>query len=96
MMPALATQLNMTPAQLQTFFTQQFPATTTALGNLPTTMNRFQGLVGTFRSHLSDYNTLKPVTLAPIVWVMIGGGIALLLIGGVGTWATRRTTGFNV
>lgn len=89
MMPALATQLNMTPAQLQAFFAKSFPNTTTALSDLPTTMKQFNGLVATFRTHLSDYNTLKPVTLAPIVWVMIGGGIALLVLGGVGTWFTR-------
>ena len=92
MMPALATQLKMTPAQLQTFFQQTFPTTATTLATMPATMTRFQGLVGTFRSELSDYNTLKPVTLLPIVWVMIGGGIALFLIGGAGTWMTRRTT----
>ena len=92
MMPALATQLNMTPAQLQAFFAKSFPNTTTALSDLPVTMKQFQGLVGTFRTHLSDYNTLKPVALLPIVWVMIGSGIALLLVGATGVWVTRRTT----
>jgi hypothetical protein len=90
MLPDLATQLNMSPAQLQSLFAQNFPATTAALGTLPTTVNRFQGLVGTFRAHLSDYNTLKPVSLVPIVWVTIGGGIALMLLGGTGTWIARR------
>ena len=92
MMPALATQLHMTPAQLQGFFVQSFPTTSAALTDMPATMKRFQGLVGTFQTHLSDYNTLKPVTLLPIVWVMIGGGIGVLLIGAAGTWMTRRTS----
>jgi len=90
MFPALATQLKMTPAQMQGFFVQSFPTTTVALAEMPATMKEFQGLVGTFRSHLSDYKTLKPVALLPIVWVMIGGGIALLLIGIAGTWVTWR------
>ena len=94
MMPALATQLKMTPTQLNGFFVQSFPTTAAALTDMPAMMKEFQGLVGTFRSHLSDYNTLKPVALLPIVWVMIGGGIALLLVGGVGVWATRRTAVF--
>ena len=89
MMPALTTQLKMTPAQLQAFFAQ-FPDTSGALQNMPATMQKFQGLVGTFRTHLSDYNTLKPVEFLPIVWVMIGGGIALLLVGATGVWVTRR------
>ena len=92
MLPALATQLKMTPAQLNGMFAQQFPNTAAALTDMPATMKQFQGLVATFRSHLSDYNTLKPVALLPIVWVMIGGGIALLLVGGAGVWFTRRTT----
>jgi len=91
MMPALATQLKMTPAQMQAFFADNFPSTSMTLANMPAMMNRFQNLVGTFRTHLSDYNTLKPVALAPIVWVMFGGGIVLLLLGGTGTWMTRRT-----
>lgn len=90
MMPALATQLKMTPAQMQAFFTQSFPTTAATLNDMPATMKQFQGLVATFRSHLSDYKTLKPVTLLPIVWVMIGGGIAVLLLGGIGTWISRR------
>lgn len=91
MLPALATQLKMTPAQLQAFFVQNFPTTSGALGEFPSTMKRFENLVGTFRAHLSDYKTLKPVTLLPIVWVMVGGGIALFLVGGAGVWVTRRT-----
>lgn len=93
MLPALATQMKATPAQFQALLAQNFPATATALKQMPTTLNRFQGLVGTFRAHLSDYNTLRPVSLAPIVWVTIGCGIALMLLGGLGTWTSRRTAG---
>lgn len=92
MMPALATQLKMTPAQLQAYFVGNFPNTTKTLATMPATMGRFQNIVGTFRTHLSDYNTLKPVALVPIVWVLFGGGIALLLVGSAGIWLTRRTT----
>lgn len=95
MMPALAAQLKMTPAQLQAYFAGNFPTTTGTLAAMPATMDRFQGLVATFRTHLSDYKTLKPVQLAPIVWVMVGGAIALVLIGGTGVWVTRRTEGVD-
>lgn len=92
MLPALATQLKMPPAQMQAFL-QSYPATAAAMKNMPASLSRFQGLVGTFRTHLGDYDTLKPVELVPIVWMAIGGGIALVLIGGIGAWLARPGTG---
>jgi hypothetical protein len=81
MLPALAAQLKMTPAQLQQFLGQSFPATAAALSNLPAALPRFQGLVTTFDSNLANYNTLKPVAFAPIIWVTMGLGL-LTAIGG--------------
>jgi hypothetical protein len=88
MLPALATQLHLQPAQLETFLGQNFPATASALNRLPAAMTRFQRLVATFNTHLSDFNTLKPVKFVPIVWSMIIGGIALFLLGGAGVLIT--------
>ena len=89
MLPALATQLDMTPAQLQAYMTANFPATAKALGDMPGAMSRFQDLVATFDQHLADYKVLKPVSLAPIVWFMIGGGAVLLLLGAGDLYLTR-------
>ena len=89
MLPALAAQLKMSPAAMQALLGQNFPATAAALKNMPASLSRFQGLVTMFRAHLSDYNTLKPVELVPIVWMILGGGIALVLIGGFGAWVAR-------
>lgn len=89
MLPALATQLNMTPDQLQTMIQTRYPATAAALADLQASMTRFQGLVATFDQHLADYNTLKPVSLEPIVWMMIAGGIAMTVLGGVGLLVMR-------
>ena len=82
MLPALGAQLNMTPAQLQQFLGQNFPATAAALTNLPAAMPRFQNLVGTFDSNLGNYNTLKPVLFAPIIWAVMGAGLVLVVAGG--------------
>jgi hypothetical protein len=81
MLPALAAQLKMTPAQAQQFLGHYFPATATALKNMPASMNRFHDLIARFQAHLNDYKTLKPVTFLPVVWLMIGGGIVLMLTG---------------
>jgi hypothetical protein len=93
MLPDLATQLKMTPEQLNAFFAENFPATSSALSGLPQSMGRFQDLVKTFDGRLSDYNTLKPVSFVPIVWFMLGGGTALFLLGGAGVLITRKEVG---
>lgn len=90
MLPAVATQLKLTPAQFQTFLAANFPATATALQTLPQSSQRFSAMVGSFSARLGDYGTLKPVALLPIVWMMIGGGIALVLIGTAGIYVARR------
>jgi hypothetical protein len=90
MLPDLAAQLKMTPEQLNTFFAENFPATSAALAGLPASLGRFQDLVAAFDGRLSDYNTLKPVSFVPIVWFMIGGGAALFLLGGAGMVITRK------
>jgi hypothetical protein len=61
MLPALAAQLKMSPAQLQAFLGSNFPATATALQTMPASMERFNALVKVFDKNLSNYNTLKPV-----------------------------------
>jgi len=93
MLPDLATQLNMTPEELNAFMAENFPATSAALAGLPDSLGRFQSLVATFDDRLSDYDTLKPVSFVPIVWFMIGGGIALFLLGGAGVVITNKRTG---
>jgi hypothetical protein len=90
MMPGLALALNMNAEQLNAFFAENFPETSAALAGLPQSMGRFQDLVATFDNRLADYNTMKPVSLEPIVWFMIGGGIALFVLGGVGVAVTTR------
>jgi methylphosphotriester-DNA--protein-cysteine methyltransferase len=89
MLPQLAAQLHMTPTQLQHMLQTSFPNTAGALATLPKAMANFRNMVGQFDKHLSDYNTLKPVSFEPIVWFMIGGGIALFLLGGAGVVICR-------
>jgi hypothetical protein len=83
MLPALAAQLHMTPAQLQQMMTTSYPATAAALGNLPTALPRFQSLVTAFDSNLGNYDTLKPVSFEPIIWTTMGLGLLTALGGAV-------------
>lgn len=81
MLPALADQLGMAPDQLQSFLGDNFPATAAALQSLPASMARFQGLVETFRSNLDNYDTMKSVAFAPIIWTVIVGGAVMFVVG---------------
>lgn len=89
MLPALATQLHMSPAQLDVFLSNNFPALTSALRELPASMGRFEDVIATFQQELKDYQTLKPVELVPIVWTVIGVGGALMLLGIAGLVASK-------
>jgi hypothetical protein len=91
MLPALATQLKMTPAQLQELMASGFPATTAAMASLPTAMPRFQSMVTAFDENLSNYNTLKPVTFEPIIWTLMGIALLTALVGaGLLAWPRQR------
>lgn len=93
MVPGLAVAMKMTPDQVNAFIGQNFPATAAALTSMPDSMTRFQNMVGAFQNRLADYQVLKPVSLVPIVWFMIGGGIAMFLIGGAGVAVAGKGTG---
>ncbi|HEY5182336.1 MAG TPA: hypothetical protein VIJ07_21605 [Dermatophilaceae bacterium] len=80
MLPALATQLKMSPEQLQTFLGSNFPATAQALQTMPASMERFTGLVKVFDNNLGNYETLKPVGLERLIIIlMIAGGLVAAL-----------------
>lgn len=90
MLPALASQLKMSPEQLQSFLSTNFPATAQALQTMPASMERFNGLVNVFDKNLSNYNTLKPVGLARIVLVMMVAGGFTAMFGAVLLYTRRR------
>lgn len=90
MLPALAAQLHLQPAELQAMLAQNFPATAKALRTMPSAMARFGALVTTFKQHLADYNTMKPVSFEPIVITMLVGGGVLFCLGSAGIVITRR------
>lgn len=79
MLPALAQSLHMTQPQLQAFLSTNYPAVSAGLASIPGALTRFGSLVGTFEKRLADYQTLKPVSFVPIIWIMIGG-LALVVL----------------
>jgi hypothetical protein len=92
MLPDLAAQMNMTPEELNAFVGQNFPDTSAALAGMQASMGRFQGMVTAFANNLDNYETLKPVSFVPIVWYIIGSGIALVVLGAAGAVMPTRKT----
>ena len=90
MLPALATQLKMSPEQLQTFLGSNFPATAQALQTMPASMARFNGLVKVFDNNLANYETLKPVGMERLILIMMGAGGLVAVLGGVTVVASRK------
>ncbi len=90
MLPALATQLKMSPEQLQGFLGANFPATAQALQTMPASMGRFNGLVKVFDENLGNYETLKPVALAPLILMMMVAGGLVAAFGAVTVVAGRK------
>jgi hypothetical protein len=82
MLPDLAAQLGMNPDELNAFLGENFPATAQALQTMPDSLERFEGFVGIFAVNLDNYETIKPVSFTPIIWMMVIGGILILLAGG--------------
>lgn len=90
MLPALATQLKMTPDQLQAFLGTNFPATAQALQTMPASLERFNGLVKVFDDNLSNYETLKPVGLARLIMILMVSGGLVAALGVVSVVTARR------
>lgn len=90
MLPALATQLKMSPEELQAFLGANFPATAQALQTMPASMGRFNGLVKVFDENLGNYETLKPVALAPLILMMMVAGGLVAAFGAVTVVAGRK------
>lgn len=74
LLPDLAAQMQMTPAQLQGYLQSNFPTMAAGMAAMPSAFARFDKLVGAFDSSLDNYDTLKPVKLVPIVWATIVAG----------------------
>ena len=82
MLPDLAASLGMSPDELNAFMGENFPATAAAMQSMPESLPRFEAFVATFAMNLDNYETIQPVAFTPIIWMMVIGGILILLVGG--------------
>jgi hypothetical protein len=80
MMPALAEQMGMTIDEVGLFM-NGFPVTGQMLQQFPDVQARFDGFVKLMAGNIEDYNTIEPLSLTPIVWILIAAG-AIVGVGG--------------
>lgn len=91
MLPDLGAQLGLSEAELEGFLGENFPATASALSGLPQSMERFESMTQTFDRNLDNYDTIKPVSFAPIIWTLFGAGLVILAAAGAVVALERRT-----
>jgi hypothetical protein len=95
MMPALAKQLGMTPAQFSTMMSTQYPAVTAGLAAVPQITPRFTSLVTTLDEQRPYFKAADaiPTTSVPstsVPWSLCGVG---LLTAGLGVWVWFKPRG---
>lgn len=94
LVPSMAQQLGMTPAQFSAFVGKTYPDVATGMQALPQIVTTFDGLVTTldqqrplFRSADAIPTRDLPATTVP--WSLAGGGVVLVLLG-LTTWFRPR------
>ena len=100
MLPALATQLKVSPTQLEELLGKEYPAFAAGLAALPESLPRFDGLVGGIEANQANFNDADSIPWAStntttLLWLFIVPGGLLLLVGGISLFVMRsaRTGG---
>jgi hypothetical protein len=90
MLPALAARLHETPAALDGTIAADFPAVTRGLAAWARIKPGAFALVRRQVASVHDAAELNGLDFAPLPWLIIGPGIALLLLGGAAAVVDRR------
>jgi hypothetical protein len=99
---ALARPLHMTPAQVQQFLGQRFPATAGMLeglprlaptfANVPPGLKHYQPLVKAIGANVDNYAEVSSLPdLRLFTWILVVPGVLLALLAGRTLLSTRRT-----
>ena len=77
-MPALAGQLHMTPAQLQSAMATNFPAVATGMAQLPGILTHFDTYGGLLQSQLSNFQEASTIPVKGVPMTVLPYGFALV------------------
>ena len=85
-LPAIATALHMTPAQMGTLVTQQFPAVAAGQAQLPQIVERMATATGLVESNVNNYNQSASIpwssgSMVTMFWLMMVPGLLVVVAG---------------
>ena len=95
LLPAFAQQAGVSVPQFQQQLGLAAPGLAAAIQNMPAALERFTTAVDTFRANLDEYDSIKSVSLVPIVWTLIAGGAVTFLVAATLVFE-RRPAAFDV
>ena len=90
MLPALAEQLQLTPEEVGAFVAGTSPTVVQALQVLPDALGRFGGLLGDLSANLDNYDVIRPLSLSPIIRLLLIGSIIALVAAATPLVLARR------
>lgn len=90
MIPTLGEQLQMSPQEVEAFIGGASPTIGQALQEMPESLGRFQSLLDDFDANLDNYETLRPVSLSPVIISLLIGSIVALVAAGSMLILTRN------
>ncbi len=85
-LPAIATALHMTPAQMGTLVAQQFPAVATGVAQLPQIVQRMATDTALIENNVNNYNQSASIPWSPgsmltMFWLMMVPGLLVVFAG---------------
>jgi hypothetical protein len=99
-LPFLATNLKMTPAQLNDFLAKNFPDVATGVASLDTVLPRFQADVTAISDNVKSFKDASnipgdiPVVgdqpTSSVFWWLVLPGVALILVGIIALWPAKE------
>jgi hypothetical protein len=87
MLPALAEQMGTSTDELTASIATQYPDVGAGMEAMPGMLERFDGMVSTMSGSLDDYLTIEPLSLSPIVWILMWAGVVIAAIGALSLFA---------
>lgn len=90
LLPALATELHMTPAQLDSFLAANFPAVTAAVTHFGQLTTEFNSVVGKLTASTGDYRSVSRIPFPSLPWLLLAPGAVCLLLAALGLLRPER------
>lgn len=93
LIPGLAQQLGMTPAQAQAFLADNFPTITGALQQFPATIGRAQASTDLIAANTDEFADVRDVPNQTVAWTVVAGGLATIVLASIALAMNQTAVG---